>query len=291
MIAPWSIEPTGWAHCDGRLLPLPEYNYLYSNIGTTYGGDGTTTVALPDTRGRAVIGDDNGGGIWPIGLNYGGNDVALGVSDISAHTHTLPDGGTTGSTGGSGDSANNYQPSLVMRYLISFLGNYPSPEFGIGFPAIGEIRIIAGASADGLNDGSWRLLDGALYLIEENDPLFELIGTTFGGDGQSTYGVPNMQAIVPAGHDNAFPFVVGQNTGRATLLIATSSLPRIRTSSHRLRQHQHRPQNQLLHLLQSRQPVRPRRLRLLPYPLDFLLHPLKSLKAALQITRCVPRPL
>ena len=64
-IFPYNFEPRGWALCDGRLLPIAQYTALFSLLGTTYGGDGRTTFALPDLRGRIVVGIGNGPGLTP----------------------------------------------------------------------------------------------------------------------------------------------------------------------------------------------------------------------------------
>jgi microcystin-dependent protein len=157
-----------------------------------------------------VIGDDNGGS-WPLGLSYGANDTVLTVNDIAAHSHTVS-GGNTGFTGGTGDTANNFQPSLVMRWLISFFGVYPHPGGSVSFPIIGEMRLIAGPAADGLPNNQWKLLNGALYPIDkETEPLFFLIGTTYGGDGKTNFAVPDLRARVDAaaGPSLTFSSLVG----------------------------------------------------------------------------------
>ncbi|MEM6771421.1 MAG: tail fiber protein, partial [Bacteroidota bacterium] len=58
-----NFAPRGWAFCDGQLLPISEYNALYSILGTTYGGDGRTTFGLPDLRGRVAMHPGNGPGL------------------------------------------------------------------------------------------------------------------------------------------------------------------------------------------------------------------------------------
>ena len=219
MIVPWPHQPTGWTRCDGRLLSSATHTFLFNNIGTTYGGD-ATNFGLPDLRGRIVLGDDNGGS-WPRGLASGSNDIVLNVADIPAHTHTLA-GGNTGSAGGTGNSANNYQPSLVLRPLISLLGSFPSQDGGSDFPCIGEVRLIAGATASGLSTDAWKPLDGTLYPPSENDPLFNLIGTTYGGDGNQTYAVPDLRARADVSAFFSFP--IGALVGSPTLLISVSQL-------------------------------------------------------------------
>lgn len=63
MIVPYNFSPLGWHDCDGALMPIAEYDALYSLIGTTYGGDGVTTFRLPDARGRVVVDDGTGPGV------------------------------------------------------------------------------------------------------------------------------------------------------------------------------------------------------------------------------------
>ena len=233
MIASWAREPTGWCHADGRLLSVVSHSYLFTHIGTTYGGNGVTEFALPDVRGRVVIGDDNGS-FWPLGLPYGSNSVVLTISDMPAHSHTVA-GGNTGFTGGTGNTANNYQPSLVVRWLISFDGLFPSAGNGISFPMVGEMRLIAGPSAAGLPSAQWKVLDGALYAIGE-EPLFYLIGSTYGGDGQATFAVPDLRARVDVAASPSLPFssLVGSDLlsiSVAQLAAHTHSLLQLRISA------------------------------------------------------------
>lgn len=220
MIVAFAREPSGWCHCDGRLLDPATYSYLYGNIGTTYGGNGSTSFALPDLRGRVVLGDD-GGGSWPLGLSYGNEDTVLTVSAIAAHTHTIT-GGATGSTGGPGSTANNYQPSLVLRQLMSFSGVFPTQGNGVSFPMVGEMRLIAGPAADGLTADQWFAMYGQLENISDNDTLFNVIGTTYGGDGQNTFALPDLRSRVDAGVNGTFP--IGSAVGSGALGISVSQL-------------------------------------------------------------------
>lgn len=69
----YNFAPRGWAFCEGQLLPISQYSALFSVLGTTYGGDGRTTFALPDLRGRVVIGAGTGNGLSPrkYGARFG----------------------------------------------------------------------------------------------------------------------------------------------------------------------------------------------------------------------------
>src|SRR6187402_1117505 len=90
-IFPFSFAPKGWAFCDGQLLPLSQNTALFSLLGTTYGGDGKTTFALPDLRGRAPIHQGQGPGLTSrsLGEQDGTETVTLISSQIPAHAHTV----------------------------------------------------------------------------------------------------------------------------------------------------------------------------------------------------------
>jgi len=88
---PYNFTPRGWATCDGQLLPISQNTALFSLLGTTYGGDGQTTFALPDLRGRTPIHRGNGPGLSTRYLGeQGGAEVAtLTEQQIPAHNHAL----------------------------------------------------------------------------------------------------------------------------------------------------------------------------------------------------------
>src|SRR5215471_1830625 len=79
-----NFAPAGWMFCEGQLLPISEYETLYNLIGTTYGGDGQSTFALPDLRGRIPIHFGNG---FTLAETGGVETVTLTVSQIPAHSH------------------------------------------------------------------------------------------------------------------------------------------------------------------------------------------------------------
>jgi len=149
-----NFAPSGWMFCAGQLLPISEYDVLFNLIGTTYGGDGQSTFALPDLRGRLPI--HIGSGLVQ-GQNGGVENVTLTTNQIPAHTHTvsattnpntasLPGGnllasgpdiydqnkpGTTtmaaaiGPFGGS-QPHSNFQPYLCVNFILSLFGIFPS---------------------------------------------------------------------------------------------------------------------------------------------------------------------
>ena len=82
----FNFAPRGWALCDGQILPINQNQSLYSLLGTNYGGDGRTTFALPDLRGRTPIHRDDG---HPLAQKSGAETVSLTAAEIAAHTHTV----------------------------------------------------------------------------------------------------------------------------------------------------------------------------------------------------------
>lgn len=84
-----NFAPRGWAFCDGQLLPIAQYSALFSILGTTYGGDGRTTFALPDLRGRVAMHPGSGPGLTPrtLGQKAGAENVTLNVNQIPSHSH------------------------------------------------------------------------------------------------------------------------------------------------------------------------------------------------------------
>lgn len=151
----------GWAFCNGALMPISENEALFNLIGTTYGGDGQSTYALPDLRGRVPIHfGTGGGGSYVLGQLAGTESVTLITQQIAAHTHPFmvgtggsgvtvsddPNGkalasgvqqaftptsipATTGITNtltGGNQPHENMAPFLAMNFLISLFGVFPS---------------------------------------------------------------------------------------------------------------------------------------------------------------------
>jgi microcystin-dependent protein len=90
-IFPFNFAPKGWAWCDGQLMPLSQNTALFSLLGTTYGGDGKSTFALPDLQGRAPMHPGQGPGLslHDLGETGGSETVTLLESEIPVHTHGL----------------------------------------------------------------------------------------------------------------------------------------------------------------------------------------------------------
>lgn len=152
-----TFAPLGWEFCDGALMPISENETLFNLIGTTYGGDGESTFARPDLRGRIPIHQGNG---FILAETGGAEEITLTVNQIPNHGHAaigvmsagdqtsaggaLPASATTltpylnqapdtafnaasvGLTGGS-EPHTNLQPYLCLNYIISLFGLYPQP--------------------------------------------------------------------------------------------------------------------------------------------------------------------
>ena len=151
-----NFAPLGWMLCGGQLLPIAENDTLFTLIGTTYGGDGQSTFALPDLRGRLPL---HNGGNFTLGQNGGVEQVTLTVNQIAAHTHPLlasSDQVTTSNPGsnvlgapltvtpffaatpnlplspqsitpvGGSQPHSNFQPYLCINFIISLFGIFPT---------------------------------------------------------------------------------------------------------------------------------------------------------------------
>ncbi|ATQ44120.1 phage tail protein [Caulobacter mirabilis] len=157
--------PTGWQNCNGQLLSIAEYDALFNLLGTTYGGDGITTFAVPDLRGRLPLHQGQGQGLSPrpIGQSGGTETVLLNTQQIPSHTHSwmatqgaansarpantevlgalatdtqyltditgyiaYPLAPTTVQPAGGSQPHENMMPSLTVNICIALFGIYPS---------------------------------------------------------------------------------------------------------------------------------------------------------------------
>ena len=152
-----NFAPAGWMFCEGQLLPISENETLFQLIGTTYGGDGESTFALPDLRGRIPIHQGNG---FILAETGGAEEITLTVNQIPAHTHAFlastavsnsnsPTNQVIGqstqravyfeadpttnlapsaiSPVGGSQPHTNFQPYLCVDFIISLFGIFPSP--------------------------------------------------------------------------------------------------------------------------------------------------------------------
>jgi microcystin-dependent protein len=151
-----NFAPVGWMFCDGQLLPIDENETLFNLIGTTYGGDGESTFALPDLRGCLPLHQGNG---FILAETAGVEEVTLTTAQIAAHSHALlastavatqetPGTNVTGQTevplygqtspfgpmnavaigpNGGSQPHTNFQPYLCVNFIISLYGIFPPP--------------------------------------------------------------------------------------------------------------------------------------------------------------------
>jgi microcystin-dependent protein len=157
----FNFPPVNWAFCDGALLAIAENEALFNLIGTTYGGDGQTTFALPDLRGRVQVGIGQGTGLsnYVIGQSQGFENVTLNVNQLPSHQHLFtpaassnelttnrpdnsypavggyyasttnsssPMGAPTIAAAGGSQPHNNIQPVVGINFIIALFGIFPS---------------------------------------------------------------------------------------------------------------------------------------------------------------------
>lgn len=120
-----NFAPRGWALCNGQLLPISQNSALFSLLGTTYGGDGRTTFALPDLRGRVPVHAGRGsGGLSPYPLGSKGGSETLSIPRPVPVT-IAPNNGNAQVINGAGQIS-NVQPYTTINFIIALQGVYPS---------------------------------------------------------------------------------------------------------------------------------------------------------------------
>jgi microcystin-dependent protein len=204
---------------NGALRVLSQNTALFSLLGTYYGGNATTNFAVPDLRGRVIVGGGTGLALTPrsTGEVFGSETVTLTTQLIASHQHALLNGTQTSATGGS-QPHNTLQPSLVITYGIAVDGIYPGSGMDDTLGYIGEIIMFAGNFAP----GGYLPCDGRLLPISQYDTLFSLIGTTYGGDGQVTFALPDYRGRVLVGDDATHP--LGWRSGTEFVTLTTTQL-------------------------------------------------------------------
>nr|WP_319547837.1 tail fiber protein [Desulfogranum marinum] len=149
-----NFAPRGYAFCDGQLLPISQNSALFSILGTTYGGDGRTTFALPDLRGRTAVHPGRGPGLTErrLGSRWGAEQVTLTVAQLPSHNHglraysqtgdtTTPSANTVLARDGRDRAYSTATPDVTMTVGTSNTGNGQAVE--ISQPSIGINHIIA----------------------------------------------------------------------------------------------------------------------------------------------------
>jgi microcystin-dependent protein len=217
----FKFAPPGWAPCEGQILPISQYTALFSLLGLSYGGDGKTTFGLPDYRGLAPEGMQ-----YCIALQglYPGSPPTspprAGEVALLPYFQRIPEGWNTcdGRLMPVSEFANLFQvlgtrfggdgqttfglPNLTNTpppgvddfsslYFIFVFGNTGSPS-----ALLATVQLLPFESAP----TGWSTCEGQLLPVNQNPGLFALLGTTFGGNGQTTFGLPDLRNVtVPAG--------------------------------------------------------------------------------------------
>jgi microcystin-dependent protein len=178
MIFAGNFAPMGWSFCDGSVLTIQSNTALFSILGTSFGGNGTTTFALPDLRGRIPMGV--GALTSPVLPPSSSTQVPI-ITSITQ-----------------GQAAQGQTGALGVNYAIAMSGTYPGQGGGginSNGPMYGQVMMFGGNFAP----AGWATCDGTLKDISANEALFSLLGTDFGGNGTSNFALPNLSSRVPMG--------------------------------------------------------------------------------------------
>ena len=231
-IISWNFAPKGWAFCNGQLLPINQNQALFSILGTTFGGDGRVNFGLPDFRGRipTYVGDG-----LVLGQKGGEEFHTVTTTEMPTHNHfLLRQNAEPAASSASFRSTDSVGAQLRAELRVSpnagqlttinpidrdkrrrqhsrtriasrswcSISSLPFRAFSrretkggknMGEPFVGEIRMFGGTFAP----AGWAMCQGQSMAISENDTLFNLIGTTYGGDGQETFNLPDLAGTLP----------------------------------------------------------------------------------------------
>ncbi len=254
----FDFPPRGWALCNGQLLPINQNQALFSLIGTFYGGDGRVNFALPDLRGRAPVHFGEGIELGEVG---GAETHTLNLAEMASHTHVhgsfdQADHGPShgerrrleaaagkerlqAGTGGSGAEGERRrrgkpaarEPAAVSRDDLRDRAPGRFSEQGlrrsgiVSDPYIGEVRMFAG----NFPPAGWAFCDGQHLPIFQNEALFFLIGTTYGGDGQVTFALPDLRGRLPIHYgtsaSSGVTYSIGEQGGAEEITLAVQQIP------------------------------------------------------------------
>ena len=199
--------PTDYLPADGRLLQISQNTALYSLLGTTYGGDGVHTFALPDLRGRTIIGASS---VDPVGTPVGSPTVSLSNNQTPNGFSNIV------------QPIDDREPSLALNYLIALNGFFPSRDTGSinpNTPYLAEVIPFAGDFAP----SGWALCNGQLLPINQNQALFSLLGTTFGGNGVTNFALPDLRDRTVVGTSTSV--TIGSQLGANSSTVTAAELP------------------------------------------------------------------
>jgi microcystin-dependent protein len=245
--------PGDWAPCQGQELYIHQHQALFSLIGNAYGGDGRNTFRLPDLRGRVVIGAGKGDK-YPAFAAGGSNSHQLSIEELPRHTHQAvassnastvdtpqdhhwpSDAGYVSknnalmsplavSESGGNQSHENMSPYLSINYCIALRGEHVTKQLPIFEDYLGAIRLFCYSQEE---NTKWLRCDGRLLPVGPFPGLFSLIGTTYGGDGISTFALPDLSGramVAYGGPAGLTAYELGQKAGEESVQLTTEQMP------------------------------------------------------------------
>ena len=154
MLWPCNFAPNGWAFCAGQVLSISQNAALFSLLGTTYGGNGQTTFALPDFRGRVPVGVGQGPGLsnYNLGEVSGTENVTLLITQIPAHTHSVSLTVSASNAQATASTPSSSANSLAAPYdaanfnpIAGYNNSAPNTPLNIGAGASGQTGITGGS--------------------------------------------------------------------------------------------------------------------------------------------------
>lgn len=256
----YNFVPRDYLPCKGGLVQISSNTALFSLLGTTYGGDGRTTFGLPNLQTRVPI---HASGTHRQGSDGGAPTATLSIAQMPEHTHpvvattdtattndptghilassvrgaanyalatagavTNMDPNSIGSAGGT-QAHENMQPFLTLQYVICAQGTYPSHSGG-SLPDEGE-EYLADVKPYGFNfvPRGWAACDGQILPIDQNQSLFALLGTAYGGDGRKTFALPDLRGRTPIGEGtlSGYTYLIGNKGGQEGVELSAQEIP------------------------------------------------------------------
>eukprot|EP00978_Attheya_sp_CCMP212_P019269 scaffold53803_cov52-Attheya_sp.AAC.3 len=240
---PFDFAPSGWELCNGQFLQISSFQNLFNMIGNTYGGAGTTTFALPDVRGRALLHTGTGSGLSArtLGSKVGEEVMIVSLPELASHVH-----GALKSTGSS-QPMSIMPPSTTLQCIIAIQGSTPrlrrrnlnaedgpidteaDPIFSrrrrLGnTPFVGEMVWVAFS----MLPNGWARCDGEPLQINRNERLYDLIGFSFGGNDINTFALPDVRGRQVLAAGSGFGLtrrIAGVAGGAETVTLQDSNLP------------------------------------------------------------------
>jgi microcystin-dependent protein len=211
-----NYTPPGWTFAAGQVLNIADYPDLYDRLGTTWGGDGQTTFALPDLRGRVPIGAGAGPGLTPrtLGQYVGHSRVHLDADNLPVHAHETTDPwGPTTPVGG-GQAYTNLQDSAVLNFgMVAQRSDFDWAQPGV-------IRMYATPE---LPPDLVELDGRSLPVGTEWLTLWASLGFKYGGDYDSGFQVPDLRGRTPVGLGGGWG--LGEMDGTEEVLLSDDALP------------------------------------------------------------------